>query len=220
MNAAPDPSCTHLAQFIRQYTHDVRNDLNGLDLEATLLTDLVPAGEARKSVARIRAQIRGLAANLRGLGAKFTEPHPTRALYAARELFLIWQDQVAALDPAPTVQWSDSLGAQQVNVDAAELANVFRELLANAQSFGTGVPVFASARTVGGQVVFELCEPKNATVETAGWGRAPFASMRHGHYGLGLWEVQRTVTANGGEVQRRFAPDTMELITTLLFRVA
>ena len=220
MDPAHDLSLAQLAQFIRQHTHDVCNDLNGLDLEATLLSELVPSGEAAESVARIHGQIRRLAKELRGLSAKFIEPKPTRALYAARELFLIWQDQPAALDPAPAVQWSEALGAEQVNVDAAALADVFRELLANAQAFGTDAPLLATARVEDGQIVFELREPKDAPVETARWGSAPFAAMRHGHYGLGLWDAQRTITASGGEVRRRFATDAMELITTLLFPVA
>ena len=179
--------------------------------------DFPRAGE---SVARIHGQIRRLAADLRGLSSKFVEPKPVRALYAARELFLIWQDQPAALEPAPAVQWSDALGAEQVDVDAAALADVLRELLANAQAFGTGAPLLAASRVEDGKVAFELREPKDSPVETAGWGNAPFAAMRHGHYGLGLWEAQRTITASGGEVRRHFAKDTMELITTLLFPVA
>lgn len=220
MHAAPELSLPLLAKFIRQHTHDVCNDLNGLALEATLLAGLALGVEAAESVARIQGQIRRVAANLRGLSAKFIEPKPTRALYAARELFLIWQDQPAALDPAPAVQWSDALGAEQVNVDATALGDVFRELLANAQHFSTGDPLLAAARVKNGHVTFELREPKDAPVETAGWGSAPFAAMRHGHYGLGLWAAQRTITASGGEVRRHFAKDTMELITTLLFPVA
>ena len=220
MQPAPELSLPLLAKFIRQHTHDVCNDLNGLALEATLLAELAPGGEAGESVARIHGQIRRLAADLRGLSSKFVEPKPVRALYAARELFLIWQDQPAALEPAPAVQWSDALGAEQVNVDAAALADVLRELLANAQAFGTGAPLLAASRVEDGKVAFELREPKDSPVETAGWGNAPFAAMRHGHYGLGLWEAQRTITASGGEVRRHFAKDTMELITTLLFPVA
>ena len=220
MHPAPDLSWSHLAQFIRQLTHDVRNDLNGLDLEAVLLADLIPDGEAAESVARIRAQGRRLAGDLRVLSAKFADPKPALELYAARELFLIWKDQLAALQPAPTVEWKDTIGAERVKVDATALAHVFRELLANAQSFGTGAPIFAEARMEDRSIVFELREPKGAPVETASWGRAPFASMRHGHYGLGLWEVQRTITANGGEIVRRFAVDAMELISALRFPIA
>lgn len=220
MTSPPDSSWLQIAKFIRQHTHDVRNDLNGIDLEVTLLGDLAPAGEAAESVARIRAQIRRVAADLRTLAAKFADAQPTRALYAARELFLIWQDQVAALNPAPAVEWSDTLGAEQVNVDATALADIFRELLANAQAFGNGVLLRGSARVEGGQVIFELREPKDAPVDTANWGHAPFTSMRHGHYGLGLWNAQRTAAANGGEVRREFAPDAMQLVTTLLFPIA
>jgi len=220
MESTPDFNFPRLTQFIRQHTHDLRNELNGLELEATLLADLVPGGEAAESVARIRQQIRRFAADMHRLAAKFIGPKPTRALYSARDLFLIWQDQLAALDPAPAVQWSEAPGTGQVNVDAAELADVFRELLANAQHFGTGAPLSAAACVEDRQIVFELREPKDAPLETAGWGSAPFASMRHGHYGLGLWDVQRTITANGGEVQRRFAQDVMELNTTLRFPIA
>ena len=220
MHAAPELTLPLLAKFIRQHTHDVCNDLNGLALEAALLAELAPGKEATESVARIHGQIRRLGAKLRGLSAKFSEAKPIRAFYDAHELFLIWQDQPAALDPAPSVQWSEALGAEQVNVDAAALAGVFRELLANAQHFSTGAPLIATARAADGQVAFELREPKDAPVETAGWGSAPFAEMRHGHYGLGLWEAQRTIIASGGEVRRHFAKDTMELITTLFFPVA
>lgn len=215
MPNASDGSWSQLAQFIRQHTHDVRNQLNGLDLEAALLGDLVPSGEAAESVARIRAQIRRAGQELRALAAKFADPLPTPALYATRELFLIWQDQLAALDPAPVVEWRDTLGSEQVNVDAAMLAEVFRELLANAQAFGTGAPLHAAARVEDGHIIFELREPQPASIETASWGRAPFASTRPGHHGLGLWWAQRVVAANGGELVRRFATETMELVTTL-----
>ena len=215
MPTAPDGSWSHLAQFIRQHTHDVRNQLNGLDLEAALLGDLVAGGEAAESVARIRAQIRRAGQELRTLTAKFAEPQPTLALYAARELFLIWQDQLAAIHPTPAVEWRDTLGSEQVNVDAAMLAEVFRELLANAQAFGTGAPLHAAARVEDGHVVFELREPQPAPLETASWGRAPFASTRSGHHGLGLWWAQRSIAANGGQHTRRFALETMELVTRL-----
>ena len=220
MDPAPDLSLPLLALFLRQHTHDVCNALNGIDLEATLLAELAPGGEAGDSVSRIHEQIRRLASELRSLSAKFIEPKPNRALYAGHELFLIWQDQAAAIVPGPTLQWADALGTEQVNVDAAALADVFRELLANAQAFGTGAPLLAAARAENGQVAFELREPKDAPVETAGWGSAPLASMRQGHYGLGLWDAQRTVTASGGEMRPHFSQDAMELITTLLFPIA
>ena len=154
------------------------------------------------------------------MSAKFVEPNPVRAPYTGSELFLIWQDQLATIVPEPTVRWSDALGTEQVNVDASALAVVFRELLTNAQAFGIGEPLLATARVEDGRVAFDLREPKDTPLDPANWGSAPFASVRHGHYGLGLWAAQRAITANGGEVRRHFAQDAMELITTLAFPIA
>jgi hypothetical protein len=219
MDPVPDLNWPRLAAFIRQHAHDVRNHLNGLDLEAALLADLIAEGdpEAGGSVTRLRAQLRRLATDLRTLSGKFADPHPSRAPIGARELWLIWQDQVASSPPGPAVEWTEQIGPERVDVDASVLAGVFRELLANAQAFGTGAPLRATVRAEGGRVIFELGEPKTAPLETENWGRVLFASTRRGGYGLGLWEVQRTVEANGGTVQRRYDPETRELTTRLSF---
>ena len=50
---------SRLAGFIRKHTHDVRNDLNSLDLESAFLEEIVPAGEMQTGVARIRKQLPG-----------------------------------------------------------------------------------------------------------------------------------------------------------------
>ena len=47
---------SRLAGFIRKHTHDVRNDLNSLDLESAFLEEIVPPGEMQTGVARIRKQ--------------------------------------------------------------------------------------------------------------------------------------------------------------------
>ncbi len=217
MPSAMNPPWTLVAQFLRQHSHDVCNDLNGLDLEAVLLGEYVTETDGTESITRIRSQIRRLATDLRRLAAKFVEPKPVCALYPASELFLIWQEQPAALDPAPTVFWRDESGTAAVNVDASELAQVFRELLENAQTHGTGAPLSATVTVTDRRVVFELHEPKSAPLDPAGWGSQPFGVMRRGHYGLGLWETHRLVQASGGEITRRFVPDPTELITALSF---
>src|SRR6185369_15499452 len=98
-----------LATFIRQHTHDVRNHLNSLDLEASLLSELVSGDEAKATVDRMRRQIRNFANEMRTLSAKFAEPVPGRALVPASMLFLIWQDQAAGLDPKPEVEWTQEV---------------------------------------------------------------------------------------------------------------
>ena len=209
------PSLPQIAAFVRQHSHDLRNDLTGIELEAVLLTSIFPEGEAAEIVRRLRAQIRKVAADLQALAAHFAEPKPARTLIAARELFRMWEKQS---EPAgPNISWTESLGDTRVNVDAASLAGVFRELLTNAVKFGDGSPLAISAAADAGQAIFSLQEPKAKPVDPAAWGQIPFISTKRSSYGLGLWEADRIVQANGGSVAR--ACQNGQLITTLSFPV-
>ena len=74
------------------------------------------------------------------------------------------------------------------------------------------------ANLSGDRVAFELREPKSAPVDPSAWGRTPFVSTRRGAYGLGLWEADRLVRANGGEVTREVLSDG-KLVTKLTFPI-
>lgn len=204
-----------VAAFVRQHTHDVRNHLNALDLEAALLAELVTDPEASVSVTRLRRQIREAAAGMRALSAKFAEPRATGIPISARVLLEIWKEQHAAIEAAPTVDWQDRLGSERVSVDPEAMSEVFRELLVNAMSFQSRPPLTVSAGVTEDSVTLSLGEPKDAEVQVEDWGRRPFFSTRRGSYGLGLWTIERRVLAHGGSVQRQFDPTTRELVTTL-----
>jgi signal transduction histidine kinase len=217
MDHEPQIAWQRVAAFVRQHTHDVRNHLNSLDLEAALLSELVPAGEARESVDRLRKQIREFAGEMRMLSGKFGDPPSGRAVVPASVLFLIWKDQAANLTPQPEVMWSEDVGEAKLTVDPDAIARTFHELLFNAVSFGSGRPLRADARAADGQVAFTLTEPKAEPLDPSNWGHIPLASTRRGGYGLGLWSVERCVVASSGEVQRRYDPTGKSLVTTLRF---
>lgn len=216
MLSDPEIPAARVAHFIRQHTHDVRNGLNGLDLEAALLQDIVTEEEGRESVARLRQQLRAVAAQLRTLAARFHDPQPHLAPLAARELLLIWREQNTSLPASLEIVWEDQVGDELLRVDAGLMAEIFRELLGNAVAFPATGPLTASARSEGGGVIFELREPKSAPVDVTGWGEAPFSSTRRGGYGLGLWTVRRLAAANGAQITREFLPAGM-LVTRVRF---
>lgn len=218
MESNPEISWTSVATFVRQHTHDVRNHLNSLDLEAALLAELVTDEEGRSSVTRLRRQIREAANSLRALSGKFSDPKPNAMPMSARDIFEIWQEQHAAMENAPAVNWTDELGSEKVSLDPDAITASCRELLENAKAFKSA-GLQASAKVDGSEVVYELREKKEAPVDPGCWGRAPFGSTRRGGYGLGLWEMDRRVRASGGEVERSFDSKTSELVTTLRFPV-
>ena len=219
MSSEPDLSWPPIAAFIRQLTHDVRNHLNGLELEVALLSDSVSDPQGIESVARLRQQLRNLAGDLRKLSTKFVEPIPTPAPITALELFFIFQEQAAALENLPEIDWSHTLQKECVHVDATGLAYVAKELFSNAGAFNPAGRLKVIARTGGDEVAYELHEPKKGPVETRRWGYSPFVSKRHGGYGLGLWEARRIVEANGGKITHEYSEKTRELSSTLTFPI-
>lgn len=219
MEESPDLNWLGVSAFVRQHTHDVRNHLNGLDLEAALLAELVTDPEAKESVTRIRRQIRETAAAMRTLSAKFSDSKLALIPIAARDLVEIWKEQHATVEGAPEVVWNDRLGEEKVSVDPESIAAIFKELLCNATAFRSQAPLSASALVNERNAIFALGELKDGELDPSNWGRVPFHTTRRGGYGLGLWSMSRKILANGGEIERSFDPARRELVTTLRFPV-
>jgi signal transduction histidine kinase len=207
--------CVRVAAFIRQHTHDVRNDLNSIDLESSLLQEIVAEGEARASVDRIRKQVRSLAQKLRALSARFHIGHPISGPLPAAALLSIWRERHGSLPNPPEVRWQDKSNDAQVSADVEMLAEVFQELLNNAATFDKSGPITISVKADKALVTFELREPKNAPVDTELWG-TPFFSTRRGSYGLGLWTARRLIEANQGTFLQRYVPQDSVLVTQII----
>lgn len=203
-----------IASFVRQHTHDVRNHLNSLDLEATLLQEVVPQGEASEGVERIRRQVRSMAQEMRTLSLLFQSAQPLAAPMPASALGTIWREKYTALSGAPEVRWVESLANEQVKVDVEMMATIFKELLTNASIHAKGSPVTITLSADKENVVLEMSEPKAAKLDPSRWG-VPFTSTRHGNRGLGLWTVKRLVSANSGTFDQQYLADRSLLHTRI-----
>jgi signal transduction histidine kinase len=215
MQETPDIPWPRLAGFVRQHTHDVRNHLNSLELEASLLAEFQSDPEASDCLKRMRTQIRQLAASLRSLSSRFQEINPMASDIAAADLIEVWKEQLATLSDPPTVEWKSEVTDERVTVDVGQLASVLRELLNNAKAFGSDEVILATVRAEGDRIVLELLEPKEGSLDPSSWGASPLSTTRRDGYGLGLWEVRRVIEANGGEIRRKFLPETNQLVTTI-----
>ena len=187
-----------IAAFARQHVHDLRNVVNSLELESSLLDDALPPEapeDARESVRMIRAQIRRLEEELRVVAGKFVlEPKPQPSPVAGDELFVCWREQAGKIKPVPpVVEWGASAAGAggMLSIDLSEVLGALRELLENAAAFGTSGPCRATASIHGGLLSLELREPKAGPVNPAGWGTEPFSSSRRQRHGLGLWQAKR-----------------------------
>lgn len=209
-----------IAAFVRQVTHDVRNNLNSLDLQAAYATELITDPEAAAEVKRLRAIIQTSARQLQALSANFQSSTPHMVTYQASILIEDLRDRLAKTFPetAGDVTWNVELGDEQVEVDVEMFFSAVTELFRNAFQFrGNGGKIDVYVGIEEGQFELEICEKKPApATPPEHWGEEPFVSSRRSGYGLGLFRVRRSVSAHRGTLS--FSYDSSR--TVLKSRVA
>ena len=215
---------SRIATFVRQVTHDVRNNLNSLDLQAAYVTELISDPEASAEVKRIRALIQTSARQLQALSANFQNSSVNLVTYTARILVEDLKDRVLKTFPeeAPKVTWEVELKEETLEVDVEAFFGALMELFRNAFQFKVeGQPISVRASEEKGFFVLELTEGKPAPAtapET--WGTEPFVSSRRSGYGLGLFRVRRAIKAHGGELSIFYDSTRAVLGSRVVLRLA
>src|ERR1700743_2983004 len=80
VEAVPLP---RIAGFVRQLTHDVRNTLNSLDLQAAFLLEVVSDPEALEELRRLRGLLQVSARQLQAVSGNFWSSSPNLIEYSA-----------------------------------------------------------------------------------------------------------------------------------------
>lgn len=147
-----------LALIVRRHAHDVRNHLNGLELNATLLGELVEDPDAADTVAQMRRILTQLEENIKSLLIRFDEPRPV--MVAAGDLLQLWKMQVRRFEgPEQQLQWPESQVTQSLEVDAKAVVSVLCELTLAAWKRGNGQPLQAGLTVADEEVTVSLSEP-------------------------------------------------------------
>jgi len=68
---SPISSAEVIAALVRRHTHDLRNSLNGIELELTLLAEATEKAEQATSIEKARQELRAAEAMIRLFAAKF-----------------------------------------------------------------------------------------------------------------------------------------------------
>ena len=206
-----------VAGLVRHLTHDIRNGLNTLDLQASFLQELVTDPEASPEVKRIRAMISTTAKTLQSFSATFwlAEIHPVT--YAAKIFVEDFRSRLATVLPeqAGEITWTETLGEESIGVDIELIFRAFSEFFKNACQFREkGRPVSAHIFAEDGCFILELKEGKSSVPSPPdSWGREPLVSTRRGGFGMGLFYARRILAAHQGSVDIVFDP-AAELLTT------
>ena len=206
-------------RFVRQLSHDLRNDLNAIELQSAYISELTQDHELTSEIKRLREVVSGLNSTLQLISRAVGEVAPNLVTYPAGEFLTDMRTQVERNFSTENheITWDVQLQDGMLNIDPQLFQEVFVELFANAFQHDRGNgPVVARARISEGQFLFSLHEPKAVfSSETQNWGREPFRNIRQRHYGLGLNRVRAIIEAHGGELQAQYDPKAATLVSTM-----
>jgi len=210
---------TDAIRFIRQLSHDLRNDLNAIELQSTYLGELEKNEEFKNEIKRLREMVSGLASTLQRLSRAVGEVKPNLIPYQATDFMHDLRGKIDRDFPKESreISWDIQLGDAMLNVDPQFFEEAFTELFANAFRHDRGKgPLVARAKIDDKGFLFILREPKaRFDLPTQNWGREPLRKISQRHYGLGLNRVRAIVEAHGGELNAQYDPKVSALTTTI-----
>jgi len=208
-----------MACFVRQLSHDLRNDLNALELQSAYIAELTEDQELQNEIKRLREVVSAVNSTLKRLSGAVGEITPNVISYRAPELLA---DMRAEIDRKfsnnrAEINWNVQLQDVVLRVDPQLLQEVFVEIFTNAFQHDRGNDALVATASIGNdQLVFTLHEPKSAfDSATQNWGRKPLQNISQRHYGLGLNRVRAIVEAHSGQLEAHYDPKTSALVSTV-----
>ncbi|PYJ69851.1 MAG: hypothetical protein DME76_07575 [Verrucomicrobia bacterium] len=217
-------SWSDTVRFVRQLSHDLRNDLNAIELQSAYTAELEQNDELKSEIKRLREMISGLTSTLQRLSRAVDDVTPNLIPYRAADFMEDLRTKVDHDFPKQSTEitWDIQLQDSMMNVDPQLLQEAFTELFANAFRHNRGKgPLVARAKIDNNRLHFTLHEPKaDFDLDTQNWGREPLRKISQRHYGLGLRRVRAIVEAHRGELRAQYDPKASTLITMLTLSVS
>src|SRR6184192_1695151 len=216
---SPSVAWPDVVKFVRQLSHDIRNNLNAVELQSAYLAELAEETEMKNEIQRLREMVSEVGANLQGLTAGLSQVSRIPISYPAADFIEDLKQKLAKdfADNAAKVTWDMQLKDATLQIDPQLAQQAFLELFSNAFQHERNIKtISAKAYLDKDRFVFELREPKvRFELSTENWGREPLRNVSQGHYGLGLNRTRSVAEAHSGDFRAEHDQKTSMLITTL-----
>jgi cell division septum initiation protein DivIVA len=82
---APNVAWGDVVLFIRQFTHDLRNHLNAIELQSAYISELERDDELKSEIKRLREMISGLTSALQSISKAVSDIQPNLISYRASD---------------------------------------------------------------------------------------------------------------------------------------
>jgi signal transduction histidine kinase len=150
-----------LGALVRRHTHDLRNFLNGMELELALLTEIADETERAAALKRIRREMKHAEAMIRSFGAKFIVE--TKSPVCASDVAEQWMSDARGLLPECSITWDIQAGHALLHVEAALLRSVLCDLLGLTARTCPRLPLEAGCASAEDRVIFRVSCPEAQT---------------------------------------------------------
>src|SRR5262245_17988507 len=150
-------------RFVRQLSHDLRNDLNAIELQSAYIGELMQDQELTSENKRLREVVSRLNSTLERLSRAVGDVTPNPIPYRATEFLADMRTEIGRKfsSEGDEITWDVQLQDGMLNVDPQLLQEVFVELFANAFRHDRGGgPLLARAEISDNRFLFTLHEPK------------------------------------------------------------
>jgi|SRR5215471_455331 len=221
---SPSVPWPDLVKFVRQLGHDIRNNLNAVELQSAYLAELAEEGELKGEVRRLREMVSEIGTSLQKLSAALSQTKPNVISYRAADFIEDLKQKLPKdfANDAGKVKWDVQLKDEQFHIDPQMTQQALLELFANAFQHERNIKeITAKAHIDRGHFVFELHEPKTKfELSTENWGREPLRHVGQSHYGLGLNRTRAIAEAHGGKFGAEYTRATSTLVTKLTLPIS
>jgi hypothetical protein len=171
--------------LVKRHTHDLRNFLNGLGMELTLVSESRDPAEKLAAVKRIHREMKCAESILRSFATKFVVEAKTSV--SVSDIVEQWMADARTLLPECSIAWDTKTGSAVLQVEPGLLRSLLGDLLVFTARKGSGQPVNAGCSSEINRVVFSISCP---TVNKDHHHSDPFDDL--------LWSSFQNLSARAG----------------------
>ncbi|MBV9659051.1 MAG: HAMP domain-containing histidine kinase [Verrucomicrobia bacterium] len=212
--------------FIGQFTHDLRNGLNAMELQLTLLGEINQDATLAEDIRTLRGTLANLSRDIQAVRVAAGPAVVNAFPYPVVELL----DDLRARQEkraARVICWQLPPAAQlarlMLEIDPELLIAALLHLLDNAQRFrdppNARLTFAAEAQPAGLRLslIEEKSGPPPPEFALDAWGEAPLLTTRRGGYGLGLFRARRAIEAQGGTLQAEWTTAPPQVLRSTIW---